>query len=307
MITEADVVATFARISNWGRWGADDELGTLNLITPGVRSRAARLVTEGISISCGRLDLEPSVLNTSPAEHRMLSHGEESHEGYGAGTDFIGISYHGPGHTHLDALSHVFFDARMYNGRPSSAVATTGARHGSVSAMEDGIVTRGVFLDVAAARGVPYLRPDEPVTPAELDTASVREGVDLRPGDALVLYVGRLLRREAEGIGAERTADGAVCAAGLGAACLDWLREKDVALLMSDGGNDALPGRIGRATFPIHIGAVTYLGMPLIDNAVLQRLHRHCVATSRWEFLLTVAPLVYPGGTGSPVNPLAVF
>ncbi|MFJ8819587.1 cyclase family protein [Amycolatopsis thermoflava] len=311
--TEHALRELFAEISNWGRWGAQDERGTLNLIDADVVREAVASVRAGVAVGCGSIDLAPPKLPLTAAQqgapaarHAMIQIGNAEAPGTALTTDYVGVAPHGPGTTHLDALCHVSLDGRLYNGQPASVVGPDGARALTVGTAADGITTRGVLVDVPALRGAPYVDPDQPVTAAELDAALARQGSGMRPGDALVLFVGRQARRDAEGPGCERTDAGAHLA-GLDIDCLRWLRAHDVALLVADSGSDALPRRVGNVNLPIHVGTLVFLGLPLVDNADLREVVRTARHFGRYEFLLTVAPLRIDGGTASPVNPVAVF
>lgn len=305
LMTDDELPAVFEAISNWGRWGADDERGTVNLITPEVTARAAAEVREGVSVGFGSIDLSGSLASPEPpTRHVMLKHGEDAGEGYASATDFVGIDYHGVHTSHFDALCHVFYDGRMYNDRPADLVRSSGAEANTISAFRDGIATRGVLIDVPALRGTASVEPLSPVVPDELDAALAAQGTDIREGDALFVYVGRSARRAATG---GDFVEGALQVAGLDASCLPWLHEKGIAVLGSDGANDALPRTAGAERVPLHVGAIVYMGMPLLDNAALDPLAEACRERSRWSFFTTISPLAISGGTGSPVNPVAIF
>jgi len=305
LVTDDELPAIFAEVSNWGRWGEDDERGTVNLITPDVTARAAAEVREGAVVGFGSIDLSGALATADPpTRHVMLKHGENAPAGYASATDFVGTDYHGVHTSHLDALCHVFYDGRMYNDRPAAMVTSSGARANTIEVFRNGIATRGVLLDIPSVRHADFVEPLSPITPADLDAAARAQGVEVRAGDALFVYVGRSAHRAADD-GDFR--DGALHVAGLDASCLPWLHRHDVALLGSDGANDALPRRSGSERVPVHVGAIVYMGLPLIDNAALDPLVDACRERSRWAFLTTVAPLAITGGTGSPVNPIAIF
>lgn len=305
LMTDDELPAVFEAVSNWGRWGADDERGTVNLITPEVTARAAAEIREGAVVGFGSIDLSGALASADPpTRHVMLKHGEDAAEGYASATDFVGIDYHGVHTSHFDALCHVFYNGRMYNDRPAGLVRSSGAEANTIEVFRDGIATRGVLLDIPAVRGAAFVEPLAPVVPAELDAALEAQGTDLREGDALFVYVGRSARRAEAG---SDFVDGALHVAGLDASCLTWLHERGVAVLGSDGANDALPRQAGTERVPVHVGAIVYMGMPLLDNAALDALADACRARSRWDFFTTISPLAIAGGTGSPVNPIAIF
>jgi kynurenine formamidase len=305
-VQENDLLDIFEQVKNWGRWGAEDERGTLNLVTAEKIRQAAGLIEAGHPVSCGGMDFTPSVINATPPTHYMIAGGDIAQDDYGVARDYFGIPPHGPGCTHLDALCHVFFRGRMYNNRPASMVTSAGAMANSILAASSGITTRGVLLDIPRLRDVPFFGPEQPVRAAELDDAERKAGVSVTDGDALIVRLGRLVRRRELGAGAERV-DGRVHFPGLHPDCLPWLHARGVSLLVSDAGQDALPSGYQHARAPIHIGALVFMGLHLLDQAILEDLAQECVRRQRWEFYFTVAPLTVPGGTGSPVNPLAIF
>lgn len=305
---EAELLSWFETLSNRGRWGADDERGTLNLITPEKRRRAAGLVREGLAVSCA-WDIDP----TPAADHvfgsperRMRSTGERPRPGqrYGGASEYVGLVFHGYAVTHLDALAHYFWDGRMYGDRPAALVTTAdGATRNGVTAAADGVTTRGVLVDVAAHRGVDWLEPGEPVFPDELDAALARQGVALEPGDALLLRTGYARKKRERG--PDRVDD--VGRAGWHAACLPWLRAHDVALLSADTAQDAQPCGYPSFRSPVHAVGIVAMGLWLLDNGDFEALAATCRRLGRFEFLFQVAPLRIAGGTGSPVNPIALF
>jgi hypothetical protein len=217
----------FTELSNWGRWGDDDTLGPLNLITPEVRRAAVALVTEGIQVSCAR-----DVGWVGPTEdhgrplHFMQRTGTAARAtGADGASDWVVLPMHGLVMTHLDAPSHMFWDGQMYNGQPASQVtAERGARLGSLAPVADGIVGRGVLLDVAAAHGVEHLEPGYAITPADLDAAAERQHVDVRPGDVLMVRTGYGAARAAAvwpaGTGADPDDESLPHLPGLGPSCL---------------------------------------------------------------------------------------
>ena len=313
--SEAEVLDWYTSLSNWGRWGPDDELGTLNLITPEKRAKAARLVREGVSISCARtLSFEAIPDNPVPPQHFMLRSGEgEASERVGRSNarDAFLIAPHGHTITHLDAPSHTFVrvtpDApwTMFNGKRRELVKTVeGATAGSVELVGEGIVSRGVLLDIARVRGVDWLDASAPVFPEDLEAAEAAQGVRVEPGDILFVRTG-YPRRLAEG-GPRKPGEGMT---GFQAACLPWLRERDVALIGTDTANDVAPSQYpGLGTNgAVHGVAMGGIGLWLLDNPTFEDLAVACAARGRWEFLAIVAPLKLERGTGSPVNPLALL
>ncbi len=297
MTTHDQAIEAMTRCTNAGRWGADDELGTLNLITPQKRREAAALVVEGVSVSLGSdVDTVQRELNLRPAWHVM--HLERSLPD--TVHDSIHLQIHGVG-THLDAVGHVYFEGHGYNGRRSDEVVTElGLQANSIHAMRDGIFTRGVLLDVAAAVGRPWLEPHEEVTPAHLDAAQEQAGLRVQPGDAIFVHTG--LERRA----GDRDAADLVERAGVDLASVYWLREHDVAVFAGDC-VERLPISDPVLMLPLHQVGIAAMGLALLDWPRLADLHAACERYHRSDFLLTVAPLRIRFGSGSPVNPIATF
>ncbi len=308
--TKPEMKALFERVSNAGRWGADDERGTLNYLTPAKTAAAARLVRSGRAISCARnFPVHPGPENPTPALHHIVVGGDDpcTHgiPGMEVSLDFIGIAYHGLASSHIDALCHVFVDGRMYNGFPATDVRSTGARRNSIMAAKDGLCGRGILLDIPRLRGVPFVDPAKPVTASELEAAEERQGVRTGEGDILLVAVGRDAWREHN---TPKPGEGPPLA-GLAPDCIPWLFDKRIAVLGSDAVHDPTPSPapIEDWPIPVHMCALASMGLHLLDNLYFTDLETACAAERRWEFLLTVAPLRVERGTGSPVNPIAVL
>jgi kynurenine formamidase len=220
----------------------------------------------------------------------------------GWGGDYFAIAPHGYATSHIDALCHIFRGDQLYNGYPIERVTAHGALELGIHALRDGIVSRGVLLDMPALHGVPYLEAGTPVFPDELEAAEQAADLRVSPGDVLFVRTGRWRER------AERGAwDPHDRLAGLDASCLPWLHERGVAALGSDGVSDVTPSRIEGIRLPIHSVAIPVIGLHLLDNLDFEALAAACAEEARWGFLLTVAPLVLERGTASPVNPIALF
>jgi kynurenine formamidase len=296
------------RFTNWGRWGADDRLGTLYHITPQVRLDAAQLVRDGRTVSLSLPLHGPQRASLQPGFEQKMRIGDTG------SSDQLTISFHGWSITHLDALCHIFTapNGHMYNGRPVADVTEEGALSGDVAAYADGIVTRGVLYDVPRFRGSAHVTIDTPVHGWELQDIAVAENVEPRAGDAVVIRSGANAFYAATPDFGMGDIEGMP---GVHASALEFLHGTDAALLvwdLLDHGKQEYPGGFrmgaGRAvSLPIHEIAIPYMGMPLLDNADLDALAAMCTQLGRWEFLLVVAPLRVQGGTGSPVNPVAVF
>lgn len=298
--TEKDVQAWMEKHHNWGRWGPEDQLGTVNLITPAKRKEAARLVQDGVSVSLAHpLETQKSADVSDPLAHVMLVTGE-SDAGYSM--DSLSIAYHGFAHTHLDALCHVFNQGKTYNGYDQKRVGAKGCGTLAVSALKDGIQTRGVLIDMPAFLGVPYLEPGTAIEAKDLEAWEKKTKVRVSSGDAIILRTGRWARRAAVG-----SWDVSKQSAGLHASTADWFKKRGVSLIATDVGLDVLPSGVEGAFLPAHLMIINALGISVIDNADPEALSRAAAARRRHDFFLTIAPLNVEGGTGSPVNPIATF
>ena len=286
-------------LSNWGRWGRADQLGALNLVTPQKRKEALRLAREGVCVSLARdVETEKAVDNGSPFVHSMDRTGINN-PGFSC-ADTFKVSYHGMAHTHIDSLCHMFFEGKMYNGFAQTNVTSEGALQLGIGNLKQGIVTRGVLIDLPSLRGVEFLEPGTPIYPEELDAWEKRTKTKVRPGDVVLIRTGRWARRAALGPWNGKFA-------GLHATCASWLKARDVAVLGSDAASDVLPSGAEGVSMPVHQLCLISMGTWILDNCDLEALSVAAKQRNRRDFLLLVAPLAVPGGTGSPVNPLAVF
>ncbi len=309
---ESAVLAYFEQLSNWGRWGDDDQLGTLNLVTSDKRRAAAALIHEGVAVSCAWdivSDSQPDPSFRHPQRIMLLTGDnlEALHWGGEAAfsLDFLGVAYHGFTITHLDGLCHAFWAGKMYNGYPAAAVtAREGATQLGIEALQSGVVTRGVLLDVAALKGKDWLEPGEPVYPEDLEAAEERQSVRVEEGDALFLRTGWGKRKRLPKSQRPST-DGAY--PGWHAACLPWFHERGVAMIGADTGNDAYPSGYQKLQHPIHSIGMVALGLWHIDNCDLEGLGAAVERLGRSAFHLSLAPLRWIGATGCPVNPIALF
>lgn len=302
----AEIDELVASCSNWGRWGANDGRGTLNLITSERRLRAVGLVREGNTVPLGRhIVTRSSPANRTPMLHHMTEvPADAGDEPRGTSGDFVGFVLHGFDVTHVDALCHQAWRGRLYNGQPADLIsARSGAAAGSIEFMCEGIAGRGVLLDLPAHRGVEWLDPGEEIAAEELEDCASAFGVDVGAGDLLVVRTGRDRREEDLGQH-DPLQDGNP---GLALPCARWLQSRDVAALLTDVQADVIrPGEIG-LPMPLHVTCLVAMGMPLVDNAALEELAAACTSRGTWEFLLVVAPLWLQRSTGSPVNPVAMF
>ena len=310
--TEDTVLQYFSILSNWGRWGAEDQLGTLNFLSPEKTRRAVGLVREGVTVSCARTiryDAGPD--SPAPPIHYMV----ESGEGWASGekvssrrnqvsVDFFGMIFHGHTITHMDSLAHFFWEGKMYNGRPAHLVSTSlGATVESVELAKDGIITRGVLVDVPMLRGTNWVERGQGVMPEDIEEAERRCGFRVEEGDILMVRTGQLHRRNQEGPVDPAVAGSTACQA----ACLPLFHQRGIAMICSDTGNDVMPPQYTRLSNPIHQVGIVAMGLWILDNANLEDLAEVCRQRQRWEFMMCVGPLRLFNGTGSPLNPIAVF
>ena len=299
-VTEVMVQQWMTDLSNWGRWGDDDQLGTLNLITAEKRLEAIGLARVGTSVSLSHNYLKEQALDaTSPFGHEMLGIGSPGV----FRSDRYTIAYHGYAHSHLDALCHMMYEGRLYNGYVRDDEVTEGGCDKlAIINLKQGIVTRGILMDIARLKGVEYLEPGTPIYVGDLEAWERAAGIRVGSGDVVLVRSGRWARR-AE-VGPWRTGREA---AGLHASVVPWLRERGVAILGSDYTNDVLPSLVEGVSQPIHQLMIVALGTPLFDNLDLEAVAAEAARQGRWEFMLVAAPLAVEGGTGSPLNPLAIF
>ena len=287
--TQAEVDSLYSERRNWGRWGADDEMGAMNLITAEKRIKAAALVSNGRTVSMSRV--------FEPEQHFIRKNNREG--GAGAVVDYLGFIYHGLTVTHIDALCHMWDTDGMWQGRDADKeLDTEGAHFGNITAWSGGIITRGVLLDVPRHRGEPHVTRKKPVHGWELEEVARAQGVELEPGDALLVHSGREEFQRREGTWGPEPRPG------LHVSCAKFIRDHDVSLLGWDM-MDERPNDYG-LTFPVH-GVLFNFGVGLLDNALLEPLANACAEEERYEFMFMALPLKVARGTGSPANPIAMF
>ena len=304
-LTQADIERLMEELSNWGRWGADDQLGAANLITPAKRLEANSLVTEGITVSLAhRLLTDEADDVPRPFERRMLGLPDPTVEPVfrGGVSDSYSISYHGYSHSHLDSLCHILYKGQMYNGVSQETITEDGCSNASIVNLQGGVVTRGVLIDIARLKGVPYLEPGTPIYVEDLEAWEEMAGVTVSPGDAIFIRTGRWARRADVGPWAV-----ARQAAGLHASTMPWVKARDVSFLGSDAAADVVPSQVEGVGLPVHLLTIVAMGVDLFDNQDLEALAETAARLNRWEFMLVAGPLAVETGTGSPINALAIF
>jgi kynurenine formamidase len=293
--TAAEFDTLFQQVKNWGRWGPDDQLGSANLVTAAKRKQATALVKAGVTVSLAHNPLtERADDNANPFEHTMLR---------GNSMDRYAVSYHGYAHSHIDALCHILYKDQTYNGYARADVNTDkGCTRLGIQNLKDGVLTRGVLVDIPRLRNLPYLEPGAPIYVEDLEAWEKKSGVKIAPGDALLVRTGRWARRAALGpwnVGQN--------AAGLHASVAPWIKARGVAFLGGDAAQDVVPSMVEGVALPIHTLMITGLGVNLLDNQDLEALGETAAKMNRWEFMLTIAPVPVTGGTGFPVNAIAMF
>jgi kynurenine formamidase len=288
-------------LSNWGKWGKTDQRGTVNLITPEKVRAAAALVKEGFAVSLSRdADTTTSADNRQPFGHTMTSTGADPTALFAM--DTFTISYHNQALTHLDSLSHTFYEGKVYNGYGRDEVGKNGARQLAVSAFKNGLNGRGVLMDIPRLKGVRYLELSTPITPEDFEAWEKQAGMKVGSGDIVFVRSGRWTRRAEKGawdISGEM--------AGMHPACARWFHQRGVALVGSDGHGERMPSVVPGVAYPLHLLLLVAMGTPMFDNCDLEPLGEAAAARKRWTFLLSASPLAVPGGTGSPLNPIAIF
>jgi kynurenine formamidase len=298
----------FKSVCNWGRWGPDDNKGTLNYVTQEHIRKAASLVKSGRSVSLSiPINKVAGPDNPHPAIHYLIhNHDIAIPEGEPRfALDFLGSECHGDCHTHIDALCHVSYKGKLYNEKPVSTVTSRGPEIMDITAFEHGIIGRGVLLDIARLRKVNWLEPGEAVTKEELEKAEKEQGLRLDEGDILLFRTGHHRRRlELGPWNNEYSGEGK---AGLHVDTIPWMHERKIAVFLPDGDGETVPCNVEGMAYPIHTLQVTAMGMVCADSLQFEELVKVCEEEKRWEFMVVAIPLRLPGGTGTLFNPIAIF
>lgn len=307
-VSRAEFDALFEAVRNWGRWGPEDERGTLNYISPEHVRRAAGLVRSGRSVSMEiPINTVAGPDNPRPAAHYMVRN-YDFHSALGEPqfcADYLASECHGDCHTHIDALCHIAYQGKLYNGKPATAVTSRGSTVQDIAAFGHGLVGRGVLLDIPRLRGVKWLEPGEAVSTAELVAAEKAQGVRLSEGDIFVFRTGHHRRRLE--LGPWNNGYDGEGKAGLHVDTIRMLHERKVAAFFPDGDGETVPSNVEGLAYPIHALQIAAMGMACADSLQFEELIRVCEEEKRWEFMVMAAPLRLPGGTGSLFNPIALF
>lgn len=310
-VSIAEFDAVFESVKNWGRWGEDDQLGTLNYITPDTVRGAVRLVRTGRRVSMQLpINTVAGPDNPNPAIRYVVQGHDIDLGSHGVrfGTDFFGLACHGDSTTHVDALCHVSYRGLTYNGRPAEAVLTSaGATSQDIGSYDQGIVSRGVLLDIPRFREVSWVEPGVAITRAELEACEESEGVEVREGDVLVVRTGHHRRRLELGPWDNGPAPSGEGKAGLHIDTIPWMHQRRISAFLPDGDGETVPSSVDGVPDAIHALQIVAMGMCAADSLDLEGVAAACREEERWDFLVVGLPLRLPGGTGSPWNPIAVF
>ena len=301
-VTAADFAELYEGLRHRAGWGEQDRRGALNHINPSDVVAAAGSVSTGQTVSLAApIGHELSADNPQPCLHKLsIPPRNGGSGGMDFATDSLSMNVHGNADSHFDALCHVSYGGTFYNDLPADRA---GAAELSVDTLASrGIAGRGVLLDIPRLRGIDWLDPGDHVIGTDLTEAESSQGVHVGAGDLLFIRVGHRKRRQSIG-----PWDAAAARAGLHPHAMELVAERQVALLGSDGNNDTAPSIAEGVDFPVHVLAIRALGLPLLDYLDLENLATTCNYLGRWSFLCVIAPLRLPAGTGSPINPIAVF
>src|SRR5215470_6901833 len=304
MMSTASFRALHDQLRRQVPWGACDRRGALGHLTAERVAAAAGEVRLGRTVTLAAPLASSGPDNPEPgARHMKRLPGEPSDvPGVSFAADQLVMNVHGDVDSHIDALCHVSYQGTLYNGVAPGAVTSRGATELSIEDARDGIVGRGVLLDIPRVRRVQWLEPGDHVTAADLARAEEVQQVRVGPGDLLFVRVGHRLRRDQLG-----PWDVARSRAGLHPQAMEYLAERRVAVLGCDSNSDTAPSTVEGVAFPVHVLAIAAMGMHLLDYLQFDDLLPLCEAAGQWSFLAVIAPLRLPGGTGSPVNPIAIL
>lgn len=307
LVTPERLLEWESELSNWGRWGPDDQRGTLNLITPARTRAAANLVIDGVSVSLGHFVTEEVAIDSqtfAPTEHWMTRIDPDTGEVLFA-LDAMSFSMHDGQLSHMDALCHYRTERDgeflIFNGYRQN-LDQEGCKDLAIDRMGAGYVTRGVLVDMPLLRGVEWLEPSTPIYASDLEAWEDFAGLTVETGDVLLVRTGRWAKRAVEG-----PWDYAGGGAGLHASVLPWLRERGVAMLVGDAVNDVQPSGVEGVRRPVHQLTQVFIGLPLVDNGYLEDVAREAAQRERWEFMVSWQITKVPGGTAGPFNGLATF
>ncbi len=296
-----------ARVSNWGRWGTADEKGTLNFITPAVVAHAATLAHSGkvfaMAIPFDETGPQDGKIRSNPMRYmRETGHSDQGYKGvfrYADDVVFMALQ----SASQWDALAHVHYDGKIFNGFSIDTITERGAQHGAITNLNPGVVSRGVLIDVAGYKKVDWLEKGYAISPEELEEVIAHQKVEIKSGDVLLIRTGWRNRYTHD-------LDKAAFKAGepgLSVRCLDWLAKNEIAAVGSDNyAVEVIPPEYPDQDLPFHLIAIRDMGMPLAEILDFETLAADCATDGVFEFLFVGAPLPFTRGVGSPVNPIAI-
>jgi len=298
-LTAADIDRMMLEVSNWGRWGKDDQRGTINLITAAKRKEAAALVKSGISVSLSHNpSTEKTVDNTAPLELTF----SPRRPGSPVALDTWKVAHHGFTFSHLDALCHWFYKGKMFNGFDEAEVTAQGCGKNGIEQMKDGILTRGLLIDIPRLKHVPYLEPGTRILREDIEAWEKMARIKISSGDAVLVRTGRWGRRAVVGPFSVQQ-----LTAGLHVTTVPLFKSRDIAVLGSDVGLDVTPFGVDGVVNPVHTLVITGMGVAVVDNADLESLAETAARLNRWEFMFSGAPIPVTGASGSLMNAIATF
>ena len=309
-VTLEEFDALFESVKNWGKWGADDDRGTMNYLTAEKIAAAAKLVKSGRPVSMAiPINKKAGPDNPEPAVHHMtLLHDIPiSKSGLSFGMCYLAMASHGDCHTHVDALNHVGYRSQLYNRKPTETLTCRGSDWGDITAYSNGVIGRGVLIDVPRYRGVDWLEPGEAVNRKELEAIERAQGVTLGEGDILVFRTGHHARRMALGPWDNNYPPEGEGKAGLHVDTVPFMHERKIAAFLPDGDGETVPSNVEDMPYPVHPLQIVAMGMCVSDSLNLEDVAKTCEEEGRWEFLVVGLPLRLPGATGTPWNPVAIF
>jgi kynurenine formamidase len=304
-VSAGEFRALYRRLAEATNRAADDRRGALNYLTPADVLAAAREVQSGRTVSLARpIENASSADNVEPLQHEMIGYAADRIrvQGLEFAADRFRMNVHGDADSHIDALCHVIYDDKLYNGVSVDTLTPTGASALTIDTARDGIVGRGVLLDIPRVRGISWVEPGESVTVDDLVAAERDQGLRVERGDLLFVRVGHSRRRSELG-----PWDAASTRAGLHPAAMEFVADRQVAVLGSDSNSDTAPSTTEGVAFPVHVLAINAMGLQLLDYLRFEDLVPLCEETNRWSFLCAIAPLRLPAATGSPINPIAIL
>ena len=311
-ITKADVDKAFHELSNWSRWGEDDQLGTINLATPERIIEASKLIRKGRTFGLGLSLKEPIQTGLYGGRwnpiHSMLATGTDVKAGIqeGSGLQYADDAINMPcqGSTQWDSIAHIFYEGKMFNGYDASNVTTTGAKKNGIENYRDRMVGRGVLLDVARYKEVDWLEDGYGITNDDLDGTAAAQGVEIREGDFVIFRTGHQKRCIEKG---DWLGYAGGDAPGVAFETAYWIRKHDIAAICADTwGCEVRPNDSEEMFQPWHSVVIPAIGIAMGEIFYLEELADDCAEDGVYEFFFVAPPMHLPGGCGSPINPQAI-